>query len=460
MSIIYGFLQFLGTAGLNHAAPLVVSEDVRLGRLSRVRSFLKHSLGIVLATSFSLVVVVGLMGPWLIATGVLSSDLLLFALLVAPFSALEAFLDSFLLARYKVRSLAGGRLAFDISRVLATVGLVMAGFGVLGVVVGWLLGELVACLGFGLSAVRGLPTESDPIEMRPILAFALPNLAFQTVDVTMQNTDRVILLYHTDLASLGVYDVILGMLFLMSFVSLSISTSLYPVLTRLRVDASEVGGAESAMSRGTATLLRYVLMLLFPLAMVVSLNSNGILKEVYGASYAGFPDAPLSLSLLVFAYCLWGLTYCIHTVLRSVGESKFFIVVGLAIIIFEIIGCWYLTALLGVFGAALIRCLYVIALFGASLLRLRQLGVVGVGPSRQTALRILISSIIAGLTLRLIGFEGLAQLAIWGILSLVLYLLLLLLLREPTRFDFRVARSILPTTLHPFVERLERHFSS
>ncbi len=456
LSIIYGFLQFLGTAGLNHAAPLVVSEDVRKGHLGRVRGFLKHSLGIVIVTSLALVVVVGLMSPWLVSSGVLSGDILLFALIVAPFSSLEAFLDSFLLARYKVRFLAGGRIVFDFARVAATVGLVLVDFSVFGVVVGWLVGELVACIAFILPAFRDLPADSESIAMRPVLAFALPNLVFQAVDVTMQNTDRIILLHQTDLTSLGVYDVILGMLFLMSFVSLSISTSLYPVLTRFRVDSQREGRASTAMGGATAALLRYVFILLFPVAVIASLNSYGILREVYGVSYATFPDAPVTLSLLVFAYCLWGLTYSLHTVLRSVGESRFFIMVGSSIIVFEIIGCWYLTAWFGVFGAALIRSVYVLALFAASLIRLRQLDIRNVTPKGHTVLRVVFASSAAGLLLRFVGFDGLIEMAIWGIISLAVYILLLLVLREPNSLDFRVARSVAPSRLHPAIDWLER----
>ncbi|RLI60575.1 MAG: hypothetical protein DRO93_06630, partial [Candidatus Thorarchaeota archaeon] len=42
-----------------------------------------------------------------------------------------------------------GRVLFDATRVVVTVGLVMAGAGVAGVVVGWLLGELLAVTFYG-----------------------------------------------------------------------------------------------------------------------------------------------------------------------------------------------------------------------------------------------------------------------------------------------------------------------
>jgi O-antigen/teichoic acid export membrane protein len=127
---------------------------------------------------------------------------------------------------------------------------------------------------------------------------------------------------------------------------------------------------------------------------------------------------------------------------------------------FEIVGCWYLTAWFGVFGAALIRCLYVIALFVASLVRLRQLDIKRVAPKGRTVLRITVASVVAGLLLRFIGFGGLAELAVWGTVSLGVYLLLLLVFREPNTLDFRVARSIMPSRLHPAIEWLENRIIS
>ncbi|MCF2137059.1 MAG: hypothetical protein K9W43_07405 [Candidatus Thorarchaeota archaeon] len=75
-------------------------------------------------------------------------------------------------------------LALDKIGVSSIVGIAIGvlGFGVIGVVVGWLLGELAVVTVFGLAATRPLKVKSSPIDMRPVLAFAPPSLLFQTVD--------------------------------------------------------------------------------------------------------------------------------------------------------------------------------------------------------------------------------------------------------------------------------------
>ncbi|MFX1332739.1 MAG: hypothetical protein ACFE9W_14370, partial [Promethearchaeota archaeon] len=160
LGIIYGFMQFLGALGLNHASPLVVPEEEAKGSIGRVKSFLKRGAAIILVSSSAMAVLVLIFSPILFAVNVVTSDLIRLVLIIAPFSALETFLDSFLLARYSVKRLAGGRIIFDITRIAGTVGLVLLGMGVEGVMLGWLIGEVVAVIVFGSAALHGLDVKS------------------------------------------------------------------------------------------------------------------------------------------------------------------------------------------------------------------------------------------------------------------------------------------------------------
>jgi O-antigen/teichoic acid export membrane protein len=459
LSIIYGFMQFLGTLGLNHAAPLIVTENERTGQKGKVLSFLRKSVALILVSSGSLIVALFLVSPWILASGVLSSDLILFVMIVAPFSAMEAFLDSFLLARYKIRRLAIGRIAFDTTRAGGTILLVIIGLGVQGVVMGWLLGEFVAVLLFGFAAFKGIKAKSDSIPINPVLAFALPSLLFQTVDVTMQNTDRIILLYQTDLVTLAVFDVLLGMLFLMSFLSLSISTSLYPVLTSIRVDLEGQDNNKEELGRIVAILLRYVLIILLPISLIVVLNSQLIIEAAFGIPYSTFSNAPISLSILVIAYFFWGLTYTLHTVLRALGESRFFIYAGVAIVLFEIIACWYLTELFGLLGASLVRAFYVAMLFVTSIHRIRQHGLVNIVPQRLSIMRILSASLIVSLLIWLVQPHGLILMGSWALIALIIYLVVLFLIKEPSPTDFMLMYSIVPSKFHRLISRIEKFYS-
>ncbi|MBD3405008.1 MAG: oligosaccharide flippase family protein [Candidatus Lokiarchaeota archaeon] len=459
IGIVYGFIQFLGALGLNHAAPLVVSEAEERKQYGIIRTFLSRSLILIIFSSIFLVVLLYIFSPLLVVNDLLSVETVQVLMIIGLFSSLEVFLDSFLLARYTVRNLATGRILFDSTRVILSVGLVFAGVGVTGVAIGWLIAEIFAVFYYGYFASRKLPsnTQSD-VEFRPIIAFALSSLVFQGIDVAIQNTDRLILLYQSDLVALGVYDVMLSILFMMSFVSLAISTSLYPVFTKARV-RSETEKSDH-LGNAIGYTIRYILALLIPLAIIAALNANAILTHVFSASYATYPNACLSFSILVVSYVAWGIVYALHVILRSLGEARFFVLSGLAIFGFEIVGAWYLTSWFGLLGSALIRACYIHLLLIASIWRLRQKQVhVQVNLQKRLA-RILLASIIAGLLVLVLHPASLLELGLFGILSLIVYFGLLVIGREIIHFDIRVAKAIFPLSFHTAIGRFERYYFS
>ncbi|MHA1936208.1 MAG: oligosaccharide flippase family protein [Candidatus Thorarchaeota archaeon] len=456
LGVIYGFTQFLAALGLNHASPLVVPEELAAGRPGRVRSFLYRSIILILFSSLVLIILLFFLSPFLTGTGILTTNLMELVIIIVPFSALETFLDSFLLARYTVRALAAGRVLFDTVRLGVTVGLVYAGFGVGGVLLGWLAGEVAAILVFGYAATRDLAKIQRPIEIGPILSFALPSLLFQTIDVTIQNTDRIILLDITELSTLGVYDVILSLLFMMSFVSLTMASSLYPVLTKLRLQHEGDENGASSLSIAITSLLRYILIILLPISILVGLNSVLVLDLLFGSAYAIYPGAALSFSLLVISYVLWGITYALHTVLRSLGEARFFVNVGVGVIIFEVVGCWYLTSWLGLLGSAITRCAYIFLLFITAIVQLHRRGLRIERSLVKTVLRIGLASTISSLLVFVISPSDVLYVAMWLLISIGVYIFLLFVFREVSSLDFRLARTVLPTIFHPTIDRVEQ----
>ena len=453
LGIVYGFLQFIGTLGLSHSAPLVVPEMEESKRYGEVRGYLMRSVTIIVATSLGLVLVLFLLFPFLSSTYDIAQGILTLMLVVVPFSSLEVFLDSFLLARYDVTRLAVGRLAFNIVRVSTSIGLVLIGFRVAGVISGWLLGEVTAVLVFGYAATRGLAKASSVIDMRPILAFALPNLAFQAIDVTIQNADRLILQTLVNLTALGVYDVFLRLLYMFSLLSLAIATSLYPLLTRSRI-TSERKDSER-FNEVVLVITRYILLFLLPIAVIVALNSRLILLVLFAPSYATYPNATTAFSILVLAYVLWGVVYGFHSVLRSLGESRFFIVSGVTVIGFELTASWYLTAQLGLLGSAVARALYIFLLAIIAIRQLRHREIRKMSQLSSTLLRAVFASTVSGLLLFLVSPSTLLTVVLWFLISFFVYLIILLLIGEAKSIDFEIARALLPSRWHGMLDKLE-----
>ncbi|NWF95428.1 MAG: oligosaccharide flippase family protein [Candidatus Thorarchaeota archaeon] len=454
LAIIYGYMQFMGAAGLNHAMPRFVPELEKAGGRA-LRSLFAASVLVIVFASALLLVAFSALSPALVSSGLLDSNLVFLLYCIAPLSSLGVFSDSFLLARYSVRPLAIGRLVFDTMRMALTVILVILGMGVVGVLLGWLAAELSGLAVFVPFSLRSLPSNEGILRLRPVLAFALPSLLFQTIDVTIQNTDRMVLLQLTDLASLGVYDVILGMLFMLSFVALSLSVSLYPVLTRLEIGNTAGMHEAPVVSAPASLLIRYVLLILLPVSIVLSMNAERTLSLVFGTSYSSFPGASLSFGLVVVFYSLWGVTYALHTILRSMDESHFFWSVGLAVIGVELLVCWSLVQWLGLLGAAVTRCVYISILLSTALTRLKRRGVALQGRLGTTVSRVVPASLVAGAAFYVLSPDTLLSAALTLSLALLLCYALLILTKEPIPLDFVIARHILPKKLHRFLNYIE-----
>ncbi len=413
---------------------------------------------IIVITSSALTILLLFLSPILFSSINVSQYLILLVIVIGPFSALEVFLDSFLLGRYSIKKLAVGRLSFDIVRISLTIILVIFGFGVEGVMIGWLVSEVFAVVVFGAASIQGLKSSPQVLKMAPVLAFALPSFLFQLIDVTIQNTDRLILLQLSNLATLGVFDVFLRVLFMLSLISLTISTSIYPLVTRFRVNLEKEEQGVNQMGAVTATLLRYIFMIIGPVAIIASLNSYTIIAVLFGSTYADFPNAALSFSILVLSYALWAMVYGIHTILRSMGEAKFFVVVGVGLIAFEIVACWYFTSYFGLLGTSIVRSMYIILLFVSSLGRLHQKGVEGFAVVTKSILRIGIISFICGLVVVFAFPYNFITLLIWILLSAMIYLGLIFFTREIIDLDFKIVKAIIPSKLHSIIDRIRSRY--
>ncbi|MHA1928341.1 MAG: hypothetical protein ACTSV2_07155, partial [Candidatus Thorarchaeota archaeon] len=171
--------------------------------------------------------------------------------------------------------------------------------------------------------------------------------------------------------------------------------------------------------------------------------------------YAIYPNAVVSFSLLVLAYSVWGLTYALHTVLRSLSEAKFFVVTGIGLILFEIVGCWYFTLWFGLLGSALIRTLYIILLFLSSWIRLKQKGVSWIRSTAPSFIRITLAALAAGILVFFMAPQNFISLIVSLILAGLVYVLLLFILREINELDFRLARAVIPSFIHRVLDRIQ-----
>jgi len=454
LTIVFGFMQFIGALGLNYASPLFIPEYEKKGHMGLIKAFLLKSMLLIILTSILLIVIVLIFFETMLGWSGIGESLVLLVVIIGPFSSLEVYLDSFVLARSKYIHLTIGRIIFEIVRFVIIVILVLSGFGVAGVLGGWLFSEFVAVVFFFKVVIKDLDVPYEKLAISSIIGFSLSNLIFQIIDVSIQSIDRLVLGVFVNMNSLGVFDVLLRFLQIFSLLSLSISTSLFPFITRKRVELESSQDHNSGIASIVYNLIRYVLIILLPIAIVSAINSHSLLLLLFGSNYAEFPNAVLSFSLLLMTYTLWGVVYSIYTVLRSMGQGRFFLISGILIIVIELSTSMYLISKFELLGASITRSIYVFLLFLIAYAKLRELGISKLGKIIPSLLRILLASLAAGLFVWLLSPEGIIPMLISMVMAVGIYFALIFLLKEAIESDFRTVKLVLPSMFHSFIDKL------
>ena len=137
----------------------------------------------------------------------LSLDVLLLSVL--------PLLSSFLLGAGRLKEIACYGLASTLVRWVAIVVFLLQGFGVLGVVLDWILGDLLGVAAYSISVLRSGALGSVVFNLKgtlsKLLRLSFPLYLASVVSFLYSYYDRVVVLAFLPLSDVGVYDVAYGL---------------------------------------------------------------------------------------------------------------------------------------------------------------------------------------------------------------------------------------------------------
>jgi O-antigen/teichoic acid export membrane protein len=341
-----------------------------------------------------------------------------------------------------------------------TVGLILAflGYGVTGVMLGWLIGELA---GFSLAFLFNLGQLPKPKSLYPsktLFNFSLP-LLFETAVANFTDwSDQMLFLAITgNLVLLGVYFLAVRGAATISVIYLAFNVTVLPLL-------SEIYGKEEKTQLTTALkrVTRYLAYLIFPTAFGMMAISETVITVFFGSGYA---VGSLPLSILAMGAILAGFNYVFIASLSAIAETRVFIKIALAATVVDVVLVTVLTPILGIFGPTIARvgmwATNFIFMYSALNRRVR------VEFDKGAIWRALVSSFVMAVCVY--WFEHQLKIVLAGrvflnlglemIVGFVVYSLVLLLLRGLNSQDFMLLRRILPTPVHGFIDFLDRTFA-
>lgn len=285
------------------------------GRLAEARYLFRRGLLVATLICSTSVPTLILLGP--LMTKLLfgsPSHILLYYLVLVDFvvSTYSSFLGVVVGAR---RVFGWGSLIQVLSttaRVGVGVGFISVGFGLAGVLTGWIASDIVSIIAFTYLSRPFLGGETAKSGLKEIVLYSLPFFVSSGLVIVLQNVDRLFVLRFLGTASLGIYGTMLIASNIPTILPNSISNTLFPVMVKFEEEKNLTKGVVSKA-------VRYMAMVNLPILGLVAATGAPLLQLFLGTA---FSHAWPSFSILVFGGGAMSLDIPITQVLLAKKKTK------------------------------------------------------------------------------------------------------------------------------------------
>lgn len=248
---------------------------------------------------------------------------------------------------------------------LIGIALILFNFNILGVVTGWLIGEVIGVI-LVTSFYHGtLPKTEKSYSSRQLLTFSIP-LFFTTLIGTFSTwADRIIFLALTsDLEKLGIYDFAIRGSHTLALIWITLSVITLPAFSELFSQTNKRG-----LSEAIAKTIRYLAFIIFPAAFGLATISKTAMALLYGWQYA---LGNLLLSILATFSIFSAFGAIVGSALQSMGETRVFIKITLATLLTNLLISITLIPILNVLGSTIAQAATMVVGFTYAFYELRK----------------------------------------------------------------------------------------
>jgi len=300
LTLTVGMAQVLSDLGFSGGLTKYVAEYRGKGVDYTFVSFGAVLMKVLVAGSATALCV--LTAPWLSGSLLKSGEYAFLFQLLSVYlltSCLSTTVNHLLLGVNKIREMAILNVILAFIGKMFAVGFLLCGFGLVGLVIGWILGGLAYIILGALIIVRNKYVRTHPIKdvipyLRMLARFSWP-LFFTNIVVFLYSWfDRALLLAYLPLSDVAVYGVALQAFGVLSFIPVALSTTLFPYY-------SEQHGKDEQQKivAGVHGSSRYIALLYTPLVLGLMATANPAITLFAGSTYAS-GDAILAI------LCLFG----------------------------------------------------------------------------------------------------------------------------------------------------------
>ena len=330
--------------------------------------------------------------------------------------------------------------------------LLLKGYGVLGVVLGWVIGDLLAVTLYSISVVRSKALGSithNIIETLPkLLRFSTPLYAASLISFLYTYFDKAVVLALLPLSDVGVYDVALKVFSVLVAFTAPLSSALFPYYGSA-YGRSEHNLVSSAITRAT----KYSALIFAPLALGLFSTSRPLITLFAGQQYESGYTALSILSIFALVYTI---SPALSNLLLIYGKTLTILLLSLipvAVSLSTIPLIWYL----GLNGLALMKGLSILIGFILTFYILS--GVVEIRLNLHALLKIYLSSAAMALIILIVEYTYYSRflLPLYIALGGAVYILTLRFLRVIDEHDLTLLNQVFGAKIGSIISKALYH---
>jgi len=338
------------------------------------------------------------------------------------------------LQRFREYALIG--TAQSLLRTTLAIAFLILGYGIWGILLGWLIGDFTTMLLALHATLPSLGKHSANYPLMPLLQYSLPLYGADLLNYFLNTIDRYLILLLAGTFALGIYSPSITAASTVGIVTGSISGALFPVL-------SEIHGRfdEKAVSEASLRASRYIFLIFTPLAIGLASSAHPIISLFVGERYL---PATLPMAIIAVTMALTSGGVIVGNALLSLGLTRIFLLASAAAIITDVFVSLLLIGPFGNVGAAIARASLTIVLFLIPLHYLRRK--VGNHLDKEAFIKSLASSSVMAVVVLFIQGMWMSKYLLPLYISVggTVYLLMLRLLGAVVKEDLELLRRLLP----------------
>ena len=261
-------------------------------------------------------------------------------------------INNLLLGVNRIREMAIFNVISAFTGKASAVGFLLCGFGLVGLIVGWILGELAFTILGVLIIVRNRYVRIHPIRevvpyLKTLAKFSCPLFIANVVSFLYGWFDQALLLAYVPLSEVAVYNIALQAFTVLSVIPLALSNTLLPYYSE------QYGKNEQqTIAVGVHGSSRYIALLYTPLALGLMVTANPAITLFAGSTYA---NSDVILSILCLFGGLSGLAAAFSGLLLVYNMTPSVLLINIISIIGSMVLLPVLLPSFGVTGMAIIK---------------------------------------------------------------------------------------------------------